>query len=154
LYISADKKGYPGSILSLDPGFFFDQPSAPSPRKSGHPRTVLQPHPCRDAVVSIRLFTLLFLCTSLLSGAELGQTTETRRRVEQPLRQAIDTRQSTQKTVDPWWGDRQRPAFKQQMVLRLINDHAAVRPKNTGDWRRDRWWWQKTALSLTSIRPM
>lgn len=38
----------------------------------------------------------------------MGKTTETQRQVEQPLREAVDTRQSAQKVVDQWRGDRER----------------------------------------------
>lgn len=71
-------------------------------------------------MVSLRLFFLLFLCTLLLPRLGGAQPTETQRRVEQPLRQAIDTRQSAQKAVDQWRGDRERLTARYELLQEEI----------------------------------
>ena len=49
-----------------------------------------------------------FLFSTLFLAVPLVQATETERQVEQPARQAIDTRQAAQKDVDQWRGDKER----------------------------------------------
>ncbi len=80
----------------------------------------MQPHPCGESVISFRYFIVFFLFTCFLSGAAVGQTTETQRQVEQPLRQAIDTRQSAQKAVDQWRGDRERLTARFELLQEEI----------------------------------
>nr|WP_321467240.1 DUF3450 domain-containing protein [uncultured Desulfobulbus sp.] len=60
---------------------------------------------------------LLFSFSAKTAGA---QPTETERRVEQPLRQAIDTSQSAQKTVDQWRGDRERLTARYELLEQEI----------------------------------
>ena len=62
-------------------------------------------------------FCLLFSLSAKTAGA---QPTETQRRVEQPLRQAIDTSQSAQKTVDQWRGDRERLTARYELLEQEI----------------------------------
>nr|WP_240194892.1 DUF3450 domain-containing protein [Desulfobulbus rhabdoformis] len=52
----------------------------------------------------------------LLSALPQARATQTQQRVEKPLRQAVDTRQSAQKTVDAWRDDRERLTAQYELL--------------------------------------
>lgn len=67
-----------------------------------------------------RFFTASLLLFFALPGMAAGQTTETQRQVEQPLRRAIETHQTTQKTVDQWRDDRERLTARYELLQEEI----------------------------------
>ena len=68
-----------------------------------------------------RVFLPAFLLCCLIQVASL-LATETERQVEQPVRQSIDTRQTAQKEVDQWRGDKDRLTARFELLQQETND--------------------------------
>lgn len=68
-----------------------------------------------------RVFLPAFFLCCLLQVAPL-LATETVRQVEQPVRQSIDTRQSAQKEVDQWRGDKDRLTARFELLQQETKD--------------------------------
>nr|WP_320012185.1 DUF3450 domain-containing protein [uncultured Desulfobulbus sp.] len=70
-------------------------------------------------MVFTRFFLSSLLCLGLFAAIAQAQT-QTQQRVEKPLRQAVDTRQAAQKTLDTWQTDRERLTAQYELLQEEI----------------------------------
>ncbi len=71
---------------------------------------------------SYSLFSNWLILGCLIFPAHNLGATETERQVEQPVRQSIDTRQSAQKEVDQWRGDKERLTARFELLQQESKD--------------------------------